>query len=50
MLLKLIPWFFLLLICIYVFYLTYKLFNRIPPKEGSKEYFDDLHNDADKFI
>lgn len=41
MLLKLLPWAFLFIFTIYIFYVTYRYFNRTHPEGGSKEDLDD---------
>lgn len=50
MLLKLLPWFFLGLLFVWGFWLTYKYFIRTPPEEGSKEWYRNLYNDDDEFL
>lgn len=51
MIVRLLPYIFLFLLFVYIFYITYKYFNRVPPKEGSKEYFNNLYDeDKDEFI
>lgn len=51
MILKLIPWVFLFLVLVYIFYITYKYFRRNPPKENSVEYFKNIdHDDENSFI
>jgi hypothetical protein len=40
MLIRLLPWAFLFIFAIYIFYVTYRYFNRTLPENGSKEDLD----------